>query len=207
MHQGSQNERKKQRGLRLPEVRSDFSHSPSNILGFWADAGLRIGCKSFLLLSCNKWKVWERSLAKVAWFWVAFAFLKIPAPLSVYLFFCRALLISHHLLPGAPGGSDLWTQLQEVFGFFLPLYLLFLNPGIDIYLGKGQRTIFPLLFITRDTNTSPDINIFKVPTEGVGALPTEKASENAQVETKEGTTGPQLSSSHSLEGLHPSLPI
>lgn len=163
-----------------------FPTGPSNSLGFRADAGWSIACKSFLLPFCNKWEVWEWSLAKVAWFWVAFAFLKIPAPLSFIYFFSRSRLISHHLLPGVPGESDLWTQLQEAFGFFLPLYLLFPNPRIDVYLGKGQRTIFSPSCSSLETQTPPLTSRASECPQKEFEHFQDKWAQNSPVKTKEG---------------------
>lgn len=163
-------------GLRLSEVCSTFPHSNGGLLfASWPipDYCLEIFPSSLL----QQVKGLRTVLAEVSWFWVVFAFLTIPTPPSIYLFLCLACLVSPRFLPGAASGSNLWTQMQASFGFFMSLYLLFLNPWHRCYLGKGQRTIFFPPFITRDTNTSPDIKISKVPIEQIRSLATEVTSE------------------------------
>lgn len=126
-YQGSQNEKRKQPGLRLLEIRSPFPishHSLLPLLGqLWIDycweifpplflrqvKALRtVLGQGFLLLSC----VCMPTNVHSSSYWCIF--LSCPPYYS-------------SLLPGAPSGDDLWTQMPESFGFFLLLYLLFLN--------------------------------------------------------------------------------
>lgn len=96
-------------GLRPPEVCNARSHGLGYSLGFLAHPGLMTAWKSSPLT----WQQVRGLRTVVGQGFLILSCICIPKNtcLSFYLFFCLASLISHHLLPRVPSGSDLGTQL------------------------------------------------------------------------------------------------